>query len=133
VLESVAVLGLCTLAFKQFDLEHLSLLLDRAQELGETTHQPDVLARVNWLWGDLAFLSGEQAAWLESYTEALTCAAQTNDTLLAATLERIDIHLASLEIEETRVACEALRAAWGKSVFVDAYPEVLDWLESHTS
>jgi tetratricopeptide (TPR) repeat protein len=133
VLESASVLGLCGLAFEEGDIDRLAILLERARLLGEASSQPDVLARTSWLQGDLALLAGDHDVGLAEYANAALHAAQAGDSLLAATLERLTIHLEYLEPDQRREAGRTLRRAWGKILILASHPEVSRWLDEVTA
>lgn len=129
ILESASVLGLCMLAFEEGDFDHLQGLLDRAWELGEITRQPDVLARVSWLRGDMALLTGDWDSGFSTYAQATMFAAQTGGVLLDATLERIAIHLEYLPPVSVKATCDQLRTAWTQASLLTLHPELVQWLD----
>lgn len=135
VMEAVALLGLCSIAWQQGDLAMLEPLLDQAWQLGETTDQPDVLARVGWLRGDMALLKENAAQTFQHYAQAAVHAARAGESLLVATLERIDMHcdiLADSDRDgELAAAGQILRRTWAETGLLDEYPELHAYLDRY--
>jgi tetratricopeptide (TPR) repeat protein len=132
-MEAVALIGLCSLVWQKGDLETLDALLDRTWRLGETTGQPDVLARAGWLRGDLSLVREEGVSQVfEHYALATVHAGEAGEALLAATLERIDIHLEPLaesnQSDAVAEACRVLETNWLSEDLFDVYPDLRSYL-----
>ena len=92
-LESSTLLDLCISYFDLSDFEKLPSLIQRARLLATKLHQSDVLAKLSWLEGDLAYLEGENEATFNLYRHACAWALRYSENLLWATIERIEIYL----------------------------------------
>lgn len=135
VMEAVALIGLCTLAWQQGDLATLELLLDETWELGKATDQPDVLARVCWLRGDIALLREDTAQLFQQYAASAAYSASAGEPLLMATLERIDMHADLLTQSgrqgELAAAGQLLQRTWAEAGLLVEFPELHVYLDRY--
>lgn len=124
-----SLLGLCGLTMEEGDLQALPELLQRTWELAEISMQFDLLCRVTWIRGDLALMFGDYETGLATYAESTVLAEIAGSGLLDATLERLAIHLRTLDACQLAAARRQLGDAWEVAGLMESHPEMYSWLK----
>jgi hypothetical protein len=107
--EATTLMNICRLYFAQGNYEQIPALAEPAWQLASKLELWDTAAKLCWLSGDLAFVSGDFQVCFYHYHYACVPASVYGDQLLQATIDRVESYLRQLPGQQASAFCQAFQ------------------------